>query len=117
MCADLAINGFIPCNRHCTSCPGTFACFFPKDNKSESLPKYFEKHFFQVTVIILLVQEINGKSVFFRQIEIVLKVVLEAFRISNSNIFKCRCSMSQLLSLLPEIPRLLGMFPQKRQRK
>jgi hypothetical protein len=67
MCADLAINGFIPCNRHCTSCPGTFACFFPKDNKSESLPKYFEKHFFQVTVIILLVQEINGKSVFFRQ--------------------------------------------------
>jgi hypothetical protein len=39
--------------------------FFPKDNKSESLPKYFEKHFFQVTVIILLVQEINGKSVFF----------------------------------------------------
>ena len=82
-----------------------------------SLPKYFEKHFFQVTVIILLVQEINGKSVFFRQIEIVLKVVLEASRISNSNIFKCRCSMSQLLSLLPEIPRLLGTFPQKRQRK
>jgi hypothetical protein len=65
MCADLATNGFIPCNRHCTSCSGTFAFFPPKDNKSESLPKYFEKHFFQVTVIILLVQEINGKSVFF----------------------------------------------------